>query len=152
MKHLILAAAATAAIVTVASAQSPTPAQTIQMRQANYKQMATAMKGLNEELRADTPAIATVRRHVQVFATHAPRVLRWFPAGTGPEAGVRTRAKAEIWSDPDGFRRAGAGLLLASRSLSAAVRSGDIAAVRAAAPALGRACAACHDVYRAPAN
>ena len=152
MKHLILAAAATAAIVTVASAQSPTPAQTIQMRQGNYKQMAAAMKGLNDELHTATPAIGTIRRHAQVFATHAPRVLRWFPAGTGPESGVRTRAKAEIWSDPDGFRRAGAGLLLASRSLSAAVRSRDIAAVRAAMPALGRACATCHDSFRAPAH
>ena len=150
MRLFILAAAATAAIVTVASAQAPSPAQTIQMRQANYKQMGAAMKGLSDELRSATPAIAAVRRHAQLFATHAPQLLRWFPAGTGPESGIRTRAKAEIWSDPEGFRRAGAGLLLASRDLSAAARGGDVAAIRAAFRALGRACAGCHDPYRAP--
>jgi cytochrome c556 len=63
---------------------------------------------------------------------------------------VRTRARPEIWSDHAGFRRAGAGLLVAARTFDAAARRGDMAAIRAAVPQLAHACSNCHDDYRAP--
>ena len=77
-------------------------------------------------------------------------MLGWFPRGTGPETGVRTRAKPEIWSNPSGFRLAGAALLVAARELSAAAQSGDVARIRAALPGVTRACGGCHDSFRAP--
>ena len=85
----------------------PAPAaDTIRMRQANYKQMGGAMKGISDQLPATAPALArdpaATRR---LLAGHGPQVLRWFPHGSGAEAGVRTRAKPEIWSDPRGFQR-----------------------------------------------
>ncbi len=154
MRHFVSGALAVAAILAAnaaaAGAQDRAPAETIRMRQANYKQMGAAMKGLNEEMRGGRPSLATVRRHAAVIARHAPMVLRWFPHGSGPEAGVRTRAKAAIWTDPHGFRRAGAALLLASGGLSAAARRGDMAAIRTAVPALANACGGCHEDYRGP--
>ena len=93
-----------------------------------------------------------IRRHSATLARHARNVLTWFPHGTGAEAGVRTRAKAEIWSDPRGFRVAGANLLVAARGLDAAARRGDAAAVRTGVADLRRACGACHDSFRSPEN
>lgn len=152
MRHLVSGTLAIAIVAAVAGAQTraPAPADTIRMRQANYKQMAAAMKGLNEEIRGRAPAVATVRRHAALIARYAPLVLRWFPHGSGAETGMRTRAKAEIWTDPQGFRRAGATLLVASRSLDAAARRGDMPAIRAAVPALANACGGCHEDYRGP--
>ncbi len=154
VKHFLLAALAIAGAVTVAAAQTRAvpAAETIRMRQANYKQMGAAFRGLNEQLRSDAPNIADIRRHAATIRGHAGRVLTWFPHGTGAEAGVRTRAKPEIWSDPRGFRIRGANLLVAARGLDAAARRGDAAAVRTALPTLQRACAGCHETYRGPEN
>ena len=77
-------------------------------------------------------------------------MLHWFPHGTGHEAGVRTRALPAIWSDHEGFTRAGAALVVAARGLDAAARRGDVAAVRSACRGCARACSACHDDYRGP--
>jgi cytochrome c556 len=152
VKQLALAAAAVAAIVTAAAAQNraAAPADIIRMRQADYKQIGAAMKGINDQLRASTPSLPAIQAGSRTILGFAPQVLRWFPRGTGPEAGVRTRARPEIWSDHTGFRRAGAGLLVAARALDAAARRGDIQAVRAAVPQLAHACSNCHDDYRAP--
>jgi cytochrome c556 len=149
VKHVLLGAAALAAIATAAFAQGPA-AQIIQARQANYKQMAAAVKGINDQLRGGSPDLGAIRPRAALLAHHALYVLRWFPHGSGPQAGVQTRARPEIWSDRGGFERAGAALLVAARALNRAAQSGDVAAVRAAMPALTRACSACHDDYRAP--
>jgi cytochrome c556 len=148
MKQLALTAAAAAAIV--ATAALAAPADTIRMRQANYKQIGAAMKGINEQLRSSTPSLPAIQAGSRTILGFAPQVLRWFPRGTGPEAGVRTRARPEIWTDHAGFRRAGAGLLVAARAFDAAARRGDLDEIRAAAPQLAHACSNCHDDYRAP--
>jgi len=108
------------------------------------------MKGINDQLRGAAPSIPAIQEGSRVIVTFAPQLLRWFPRGTGPEAGVRTRALPEIWSDGQNFHRAGATLLVAARALDSAARSGDIAAIRAAVPQVARACSNCHDTFRAP--
>jgi cytochrome c556 len=148
LKHKLLTAAAIAAIVTTAAAQRP--ADQIRARQAHYKQMGEAMKAINDQLHGSAPSIDTIRQGSRVILGFAPQILRWFPPGTGPEAGVRTRALPEIWSDNLNFRRAGATLLVAARALDAAARRGDLAAIRAAVPQVAHACGNCHDTYRAP--
>jgi cytochrome c556 len=154
VKHFLLASLAIAGIVTAAAAQTGgrSPADTIQMRQANYKQMAGAVKGINDQLHAGSPSLPHIRRHSALLDRHALQVLRWFPRGTGPEAGVRTRAKPEIWSDPQGFRTAGARLLVATRTLDSAARRGDVEAIRTGFRGVQSACGGCHEGYRGPAQ
>lgn len=154
MKHFLLASLGVAAVVTVAAAQAPgrSPAGTVQMRQANYKQMAGAVKGINDQLHAGSPSLSGIRRHSALLNRHALQVLNWFPRGTGPEAGVRTRAKPEIWSDPQGFRTAGARLLVATRALDTAARRGDLDAIRTGFRGVQSACGGCHEGYRGPAQ
>lgn len=153
MKKLVLVSVAVAAICGAAYAQrlAANAAATIQARQANYKQMGGAMHDILEQLHAGSPDLAQVRPRAALLADRSVRVLTWFPRGTGPEAGVRTRAKPDIWANPAGFRRAGATFVVAARELNAAAQSGDLARIRAAVPAVGRACSACHDNFRAPA-
>jgi cytochrome c556 len=152
LRYVVLAAAAVLTMTAAAGAQvrPRQAAATIHARQAHYKQMAAAVKGINDQLRGSSPSLPAIRRGSAVLARFAPQVLLWFPRGTGPEAGVRTRARPEIWSDQEGFRRAGAGLLVAARNLDAVARRADIAAIRAAMAGVTRACGACHDDFRAP--
>ncbi len=150
MKHFILGGAAFAAVAAAAAYAQRPAAPVVQQRQANYKQMAAAVKGINDQLRGRAPDLAAIRPRAALLANYGLQVLRWFPRGSGPQAGVRTRARPEIWTDWAGFERAGARLLVAARAVDRAAQTGDIAAIRAAMPALTRACSACHDDYRAP--
>jgi cytochrome c556 len=152
LKKLVIASFAVAAICGVAYAQQPAAnaAATIQARQASYKQFAGALKGISDQLRSGSPDIAQIRPRAALLADRSVLILRWFPRGTGPEARVRTRAKSEIWSNAAGFRHAGAAFVVATRALNRAARSGDLAQVRTALPAVQRACGACHDSFRAP--
>lgn len=152
MKKLVLASIAVVAICGAAYAQRPAAnaAATIQARQGNYKQIAAALKGISDQLRADSPDLAQIRPRAALLADRSVRVLGWFPRGTGPEAGVRTRARPEIWTDAAGFRQRGAAFVVATRALNAAVRAGDVAQVRTALRDVTRACSGCHDNFRAP--
>lgn len=133
-----------------ASAGAPVDAARVMHdRHENYERIGRAMKGISTQLKSGSPAVADVQQHSAVIAGYAPQIPGWFPAGTGPEAG-RTRAKAEIWSDPEGFRAAHDRMAQAAARFDAAARSGDVAAMRAALPALGSSCKNCHDEYRGP--
>ncbi len=119
-------------------------------RHERYEGIGDAMKGISRELKAGSPSISTIQRHAAQIAEFAPQVPSLFPAGTGPETGHRTRAKAEIWSDNQTFRQRAAAFETAATRFNQAAQSGDIAAVRAALPALGDSCKNCHDRFRAP--
>ena len=152
MKKFVICVTAVAALCGAAYAQRPaaSAAATIQARQANYKQMAVALRAIGEQLRSGSPDLAQIRPRAALLANRATQLLRWFPRGTGPETGVRTRAKAEIWSNHQGFLHSGATFLVAARELNAAAAAGDLARVRAALPAVQRTCSGCHDNFRGP--
>ena len=150
MKKLVLASVAVAALCGAAYAQRPNAAATIQARQGNYKQMAAALKGIGDQLRSGSPDLAQIRPRAALLADRSVQVLRWFPRGTGAEAGVRTRAKPDIWSNHQGFMHAGATFVVAARDLNGAAQAGDLGRIRSALRGVQRACSGCHDTFRAP--
>ena len=150
MNRLLLTVAVGTVLVGTAAAQNGRSADVIHARQANYKQMGAAMKAIVEEARRDPPSRDVVIAATDRLAYFAARIPRWFPRGSGPGAGVPTRAKAEIWTSRREFNRSAAGLQQAIRQLRAAGATGDGATLRPAVRALGAACANCHDRFRAP--
>lgn len=125
-----------------------TPAQTISARQANFKQMGRGAKALKEELQKDAPSINVIRANAQLIIQAAPRVVGFFPRGTGPEAGAETKALPAIWKKNQKFRSDNNAMLNAVRGFQAAVGGNNISQIRAAYGALGRTCKACHDNFR----
>jgi cytochrome c556 len=119
-------------------------------RHEHYEEMGKAMKGITTELKGRSPSVDAIRRHAALIAGYGPELLTWFPEGSGPESGRETRAKAEIWSDPETFRRRALALREESARFKEVAQRGDVAAIREALPALGTACKNCHDRFRAP--
>lgn len=152
MRTFALIVSALAGVAAVAAAQTParTPADLIRARQAGYKQMAPAMKAVFDQTRAGEPSLDVIRANSATIARIAPLVGGWFPHGTGPEVGVPTRAKPEIWSNTQLFRQRAAELVVAARALDGAAQSGDMAAIRSAFAPLRQACSNCHDTFRGP--
>jgi cytochrome c556 len=91
---------------------------------------------------------AEFSRRAERVATMAPMLLEGYPAGSGPEAGVHTRAKPELWKDMDDFRSLMKSMEGKAADLATVARSGDADKTRAAFGELGKACGACHDKYR----
>lgn len=59
-----------------------------------------------------------------------------------------TRAKPEIWKQRDRFNAAATRMQEEMVKLNAAAKTGELAAIKTAAGAVGQACKACHDDYR----
>jgi cytochrome c556 len=125
-------------------------ADSIKARQTHYKEIGRAMKGINDELKAGSPNVQAIQGHATQLRTFAPQIQGWFPSGSGSEAGLKTRAKQEIWSDPEGFRRASEAFVNATERFHGVTQAGDVQAIRAAVPDLGASCKGCHDKFRAP--
>ena len=68
-----------------------------------------------------------------------------FPAGTGDGD---TGALPSIWQDWAKFEAAASALQSAAAKLADAAGSGDMAAIGAAAGAVGKACGGCHEPFR----
>ncbi len=125
-------------------------AQAVKARQEGYKQMGAAFKTINDELKKDSPSMAALATAAAKMRDTSLVVPKWFPKGSGAEAGVETRAKPEIWTDPAGFAKASAALKTEAARLQTLAAAGDLAGVRGQVKPTGATCAGCHDAYRTP--
>jgi len=123
-------------------------ADTIKMRIANYRELGTAFKNVNDELRSSSPSTLMIQMASRDISRAAKEQYNWYPAGSGPEAGVKTRAKAEIWANPAQFKSAQNLLATNAEAFAQAAKAGDVGEIRAATKELGRACANCHRTFR----
>ena len=121
-------------------------------RQAHYKDLNKAIGGVGAELRKEAPDKALIAANAATAASLAKDLPSWFPKGSGPEAGVKTAAKAEIWTDAAGFAAAATKLQDETAKLQTAATAGDMEAIKAQARATFGACKNCHDQYRAAAQ
>jgi cytochrome c556 len=121
----------------------------IQARQAHYKAIGAASKGIYDELNKPTPDANVIQGYARTLDQLAPQIPSWFPAGSGPESGLKTHAKAEIWSQPAAFKTAADGFAAAARHFDLTAAGGDIGAIRAEYPTLTKACGNCHTQFRA---
>jgi cytochrome c556 len=119
-------------------------------RQAHFKEQNAAFKAINDELRKDAPDKAVITANATKIKAMAADLPSWFPKGSGPETGLKTAAKAEIWTDAEGFAAAAAKLQEETVKLEQVTMAGDVDAIKAQVRATGGACKNCHDKFRAP--
>lgn len=148
MKRLFLAVAAGAGLATAlpAAAQFAKPEDAIKYRKAAFTVMAAHFGRVaamaNGRIPFDAKAAASNAEIANMMAA-----LPYAAFGEGTDKGD-TRAKAEIWSERDKFNAGATKMQEEMAKLNAAAKSGDQAAMRTAAGAVGQACKACHDTYR----
>ena len=118
-------------------------------RHDHYHKLGDAFKKVRDEVRGSQPDLAQVRRAAQFINDASVNQGKWFPAGTGPDAG-KTRALAEIWSKPKEFEAAQKVFSESAPKLLAAASANDVGAVKTQFGAVGKACKNCHDTFRSP--
>jgi cytochrome c556 len=147
---LVLGLALSFAAVGGAALAAVDAGKLIATRIDNYKKIGTAFKSINDGLKADTPDTKAIASQATVIKDLSGHIPSWFPKGTGPETGVKTRAKGEIWSDWATFAASAKSLQAESAKLESIARGGDVDAIKAQVKATGGACKTCHDKFRGP--
>jgi cytochrome c556 len=127
----------------------PTPQQIIETRQANLKDMGANFKTINDQSKAGTPDMEAITAAADKIKGYSADIGNWFPAGTGPEAGIKTAALPKLWEDRVTFDAAVVKLQTEAAAMQTAAASGDIAQVKAQFGKTGGACKNCHDNFRA---
>lgn len=150
MKRGYRAALAAGLGAAIAAPLLAAPADVVKSRIASYRELGAAYKNVNDALRGPTPPAVILQLSSREIMSAARLQSGWFPAGTGPQPGVKTRAKAEIWTRPAQFQAAQAAFLARATAFDRAVKAGNIAAIRTEARALGGSCKGCHDQFRTP--
>lgn len=150
MRFGVLAVIATGAALAVAgsSLAQLNPKEAASARVSGYRETGAAFKTINDQLKSDTPAKIMLRMSARRIVQTTHDQYGWFPQGSGPDAGVKTKAKPAIWSDPAGFKTAQDRFQQQAALMAQAVDGGDLAQMRKQAHDLGEACAACHSKYR----
>ena len=118
-------------------------------RHDHYHELGDAFKTVRDQSKAGTPNMAKIKSAAQVVSEASIDQGRWFPHGTGPEAG-KTRALPIIWEKPQDFQAAQKVFTDAAPKLLVAANAGDIGAVKTSFSEVGKACKNCHDTFRAP--
>ncbi len=153
LKTSILAVSALAALVattTIAIGEDDAP-PAVKARKAQMQIIAYHTGLLGAIAKGEAPhdqAIVDVAARNVARMAMIERTTLWLE-GTEQGAVKGSRAKAEIWSDPDGFAAKFDALEKAATGL---VGAADAAAVGAGMGALGGACKGCHEGYRGPKN
>ena len=134
----------------VTAAPPPAPAKVIALRKGNFKEIGASFKAINDELKSGSPDMAMVRPAARDVATRARVAANLFPRGTGPEAGVPTRARPAIWTQSTEFVQLQRNMIAAANALDAVAAAGNVAALPGAVRAVGMTCKSCHDKFREP--
>ena len=143
---IVLSVTATA-IVTAA----PADVAMIKSRQEKLRDMGTALKQIDDELKRRSPDWENViQPNVQVLHDRSPFLMKWFPKGSGPEAGAKTYALPAIWQKGDDFAKVARAMVAESQKLEQVFTKKDAGEMRAQVVALGKTCKSCHDGYRSP--
>jgi len=148
MKRMMSAALAASLVLAAASASYAAfdAAAAIKVRQDGMKSQGAALKGFGQGLGSGASA-ADLKQFSAKLAQNAAQLPGWFPKGSGPESGVKTKAKAEIWSDKAGFKAAADNFKTQATKLDQTVAGGDMDAIKAQFGATRAACKSCHEKY-----
>ncbi len=139
------AAAATAPTGPAAMPEATDIAAFMHARHENYEMLGANMKVLQDNFRSETPDMAAASAAAVNVKAFADAMGAWFPAGTGPDSGIESEAKANIWTDRTTFDAAVTRLQGEAGKLAAA---SDATAFKAQFPATGGSCKNCHDQFR----
>jgi cytochrome c556 len=120
----------------------------IASRKDHFHQIGTSFKAVMDETRAGSPNWQTIRSNAQMLAQLTSEITTWFPPGSGPESGAKTRAKAEIWTKTSDFQEDARLAHAAAQELLKSTAKTDVSVVAASVKSLGQRCASCHSEFR----
>ena len=144
---LLVAACGQQASEEASASDAPAP-PAVAERQEGFKALGASFKLINDQLKTDAPDMAQIVPPAERMNVLASQIPTWFPAGTGPDDGVKTDALATVWTDPEGFAAVQTRLATATTRLQELALAGDTEGLREHVKMVGASCGGCHDNFR----
>src|ERR1700748_2433399 len=147
--RVALAAALLSGLGSLLIKAAPQKAAQIKPRQDKLRDMGGALKAITDELKK--PKVDwdnVIIPNTQTIKDRSAYLLNWFPKGSGPEAGVKTYALPAIWQKQDDFTKIGKAAQAEAIKFDQVVNTRNLAALKAEAVTMSKACKAGHDDYR----
>ncbi len=120
----------------------------MKQRHDNFEDIGGSFKTIRDEFKNKEPDMTKIDEAAKVIAKRATELKTWFPEGTGPETGIETLAKAEIWQDKATFEEAADKLIAASKTFAELTATMDGKQVMGGMRGLGGSCKNCHDQFK----
>ena len=137
-----------AAIATSAPVFAATVVDAVKSRIAEFRELGAVNKNVTDELKSSTPQPMILQISARQIVGLSRDQYEWFPRGTGPESGVKTRAKPEIWTNAVAFKKAQDMFAIQAIAFQKATTTGNADQMRAASRSMGDACSGCHRQFR----
>lgn len=146
-----VSAAVAAQAVTKAASQADAD-KAIQARQAIFSEINDLNRALGPMMRSAPVDTAVVQTNATKIAELAAKIPDAYAVDTRGFTATKTRALDLIWNSQADFKSKADALVTAANAAAAAAKTGDADATRTALQGIGRACGACHDPFRGPAQ
>lgn len=117
-------------------------------RQEKFESMGAAMKQIEDEFRKRRPDMHIVNDAASIILLTSDTMGEWFPVGTGPDSGFKTKTKATVWEDQDRFRKLQESFRREAQKLSKLATEGHSITAETAFHSLGMSCSNCHKTFR----
>lgn len=146
---LCIALAAIATGIAGATLAQQKPEEVIKYRKSVMTIQSWHMRPMAAMVKEQRPYDAEVFAYnAQVIGQTARMKAEAFAPGTDKATDAETRAKPEIWSEPEKFKQALERFQAEAIKLVEASKVGTLDAVRPAFGGVAKACGACHDTFR----
>lgn len=123
------------------------PEKAIRARQSAYFLMGQQMARINATVKGDLPFDKPALESSAEALDAVSRIATdYFPVGSDQGD---TKAKPNVWKEAPRFQQLAQASQADTAKLKAAVRAGDLNAIKAAFGATGQSCKACHDSFKA---
>ena len=143
-QRLVLAVVLTLGVSAAALAQFQKPDDAIRYRRAVFEVLSFHFGAINQALTSGPFVAHDVAANAQLVDSMAK--LPWHAFLPGTQAG--SRAKPNIWSDSERFKKAVDEFEARSTALLKAADGGDKAAIKSAFDETAKSCKGCHDQFR----
>ncbi len=136
-------------VVTCAlSSVAATVPDPIAVRKDGFHTLGSAFKNIRDELKSSTPQPLILKLSGKQIGAAGKAIYGWFPVGSGPREGVKTEARADVWSKPAEFKSAMDAFSSQAKAFAKVSASGDVTKIGPQVGALGKTCGGCHKVFR----
>jgi len=146
-KRLLIAA------VTLLIGSSPlfaAPTDDVRNRIDRFRELGASFKTVNDSLRGSEPQTVLIQMAARQIVNASRDLPNWFPKGSGPESGAKTKTKPLVWTQAAKFKSAQITFANQAAALQRAAQTGNGPILQGEARKLGATCKGCHDTFREP--
>lgn len=146
--HWIFAGFLVTVLLSASHTAMADPQNEIAYRRATERALGGHMSALNTILSGRVKrGKGSVIVHARAIGNIGKLYHTLYPKGSGKG---RTRAKPQIWTKPNDFKKAIAAFKRASAKLASVAGKGNLKTTKVAFKAVGKTCGVCHKLFRQP--